>query len=352
MLLGRYRPQRNWGPRAREGSREGIPSLALENEFLRVEVLLDKGTDVVEFLYKPCDLDIAWLTAGGVRDPTAYFSTSPDPLATFLDHYPGGWQEIFPNGGEPAESAGARFGQHGEVSNLPWDATLVEDTEAAVAARFSVRTQKTPFLIEKTLRLAANEPVLHLTEIIRNESDVPLRAMWGHHLTYGRPFLGPGGRIRLPPGVRAIPHPVAINRTGERRLRGGTPFAWPHATGPHGEQLDLSLLPPPGTSSELIYLTGFPEGWYEVENPAIGAGVRVEWDIETMPYLWFWQEFGAMTGYPWYGRHRNIGLEPFSSYPNRGLAAAVANGTALTFAPREEKPFRLGAAIFEAGDRP
>jgi D-hexose-6-phosphate mutarotase len=54
---------------------------------------------------------------------------------------------------------GARFGQHGEVSNLPWDYQIVEDDERAVAVRFSVRTQKTPFRLEKTLRLRSGESV-------------------------------------------------------------------------------------------------------------------------------------------------------------------------------------------------
>ncbi len=73
--------------------------VSLENELLRVGVLADKGTDVFEFNYKPKDMDFVWLTAGGVRNPTSYLSTSPDTLATFVDYYPGGWQEILPESG-------------------------------------------------------------------------------------------------------------------------------------------------------------------------------------------------------------------------------------------------------------
>lgn len=36
----------------------------LKNELLRVGVLTGKGTDVVEFNFKPRDLDIVWLTQG------------------------------------------------------------------------------------------------------------------------------------------------------------------------------------------------------------------------------------------------------------------------------------------------
>jgi hypothetical protein len=83
----------------------------------------------------------------------------------------------------------------------------------------------------------------------------------------------------------------------------------------------------------------------------MGVRFRVEWDAATMPYLWYWQEYGASEGYPWYGRHYNIGLEPFSSYPTNGLAEAVENGSALTFGPREKRHFWLRAGIVEVGEQ-
>ena len=118
-MSGRYRPQRNRGARVSEYRYKGMKTVILENEKLGVWVLADKGADAFEFNYKPRDMDFVWLSADGVRDPASYLSTSPDPLATFMDYYPGGWQEVFPNGGAPSSYLGAQFGQHGEVSNLP-----------------------------------------------------------------------------------------------------------------------------------------------------------------------------------------------------------------------------------------
>ena len=269
----------------------------LENELLRVGVLAGKGTDVFEFNYKPRDMDFVWLTAGGVRSPTSYLSTSPDPLATFMDYYPGGWQEIFPNGGAPSAYLGAQFGQHGEVSNLPWDYEIVEDDESAVAVRFSVRTQKTPFCLEKELRLRSGESRLLVEETLANESDVSLHAMWGHHLAFGRPFLEVGCRIRLPEGATVIPHDEPTHPVG-RRVKGGKRNVWPFAEGESGEEVDLSVLPERGTLPEMLYLTDLFEGFYEIENPRKGLGLRVGWDAEQMPYLWFWQECGASGFYP------------------------------------------------------
>jgi hypothetical protein len=61
-----------------------------------------------------------------------------------MDYYPGDWQEVFANAGAPLSYLGARFGYHGEISNLPWYYQIVEDDEDSVALRFYVRTQKTP----------------------------------------------------------------------------------------------------------------------------------------------------------------------------------------------------------------
>jgi hypothetical protein len=345
----RHRVQRNWGPRIREVDYFGMHLVDLENERLRVGVLSGKGTDVVELNYKPRDLDFVWLTPGGVRNPASFLSTSPDPLATFVDTYPGGWQEVFPNGGAPADWNGASFGQHGEISNLPWDVRINEESDHAAVVTFAIRTLKSPFRIEKTLRLETGQSTLFLNEAITNESNTEVSAMWGHHLAYGRPFLDETCLIRLPEGVTIIPHPVPIH-PGGRRVNADQRPTWPFIEGSDGKSLDLSRLPPQGTISDIVYLTDFPEGWYELVHPGKGIGIRVEWDIEVMPYLWYWMEFGASTGYPWYGRLYTIGLEPFSSYPTNGLPDAVANGTALTFGPGAQRDFWLRATIFELNE--
>ena len=345
MIFDQNRPQRNWGPRVRDFTYHGLRLVVLENELIRVGVLAGKGADIVEFNYKPRDLDFVWLNGRGVRNPNNFVSSSPDLQSTFLEVYPGGWQDIFPNGGEPSSFAGAQFGQHGEVSSLPWDVRIDEETEGAVAVTFTVRTLKTPYVVEKTLRLESNSPTLHISASVENESDAPLRAMWGQHLAFGRPFLDQRCRITAPDGLTIHPNDAEMDQS-TRRLKLEA-SAWPHATNARGEQIDLRVLPAPGTPSDWAYLDGFTDGWYQIDHPERAIGFRVEWDAETMPYLWYWQEFGAPGGYPWYGRNYNIGLEPFSSVPTAGIAKAVENGTAMRLGPRERKTFWMRTRVVE-----
>jgi Domain of unknown function (DUF4432) len=340
----RYARQRNWGARVHEYVLQGMRAVFLENEWLRIGILADKGTDLFELLYKPRDLDFAWLSANGVQNPVVYSAGNSDAVASFLDSYPGGWQEILPNGGAPCSYGGVSYGQHGEVSVVPWDYEVVADDEREVAVRFSVAGRKSPFRVVKEVRLKANEPGFSIEETVENEGASPAHLMWGHHITFGPPFLRPGARISLPDGVEVIPHVERLNP--DRRRVASEGGRWPSLAAEGGGELDLSLVPDRGEPSEIVYLTGFPEGRYEVRDPD-GLGLRVEWDASVMPYVWFWQEFGATRGYPWYGRHYNIGLEPFTSYPTNGLEEAVRLGTAVELGAGEQRDFRLVATVLE-----
>lgn len=311
--------RRNWGTRLRETTWDGAPAVVLENERLRVTVCLT-GAHVVEFNDKRRDLDLVWLNPNArapVGAPTGFFDT-----------YPGGWQEVLPNGGAPARYRGAPLDQHAELVGLRWDCAVVADGESEVAVRLSARCVRTPLLVRKVLRLRRGEPRLLVEEELVNEAPVTVHAMWGQHLAYGAPFLRPGYRIRLPEGVRVLPHPEPINPP-DRAVAAGGPYPWPLVPAPDGDRVDLSVVPDRGGPSDIVYLTGFSAGWYELADPDSTAGVRVEWDATVLPYLWLWHELGGSRDYPWWGRAYVVGVEPFSSYPTDGLPGAVDNGSAL-----------------------
>ena len=57
------------GARLRDLVERGRRVLVLENELLRVELLPDKGSDIVSFLHKQSDTDPLWHSAAGLRRP-------------------------------------------------------------------------------------------------------------------------------------------------------------------------------------------------------------------------------------------------------------------------------------------
>lgn len=52
-MIERYQHERNYKCRIREIIYKGLRTVTLENELIKVTVLADKGTDIIEFLYKP-----------------------------------------------------------------------------------------------------------------------------------------------------------------------------------------------------------------------------------------------------------------------------------------------------------
>jgi Domain of unknown function (DUF4432) len=342
-----YVNPRNFGCRISEFTVKGHAAIAFQNESLRVTVLPGKGTDIVEFLYKPLDIDFLSLSYSGLRPAASLWPGSPDASSSFLDSYPGGWQEILPNFGDPCTYKGAGLGLHGEVCLLPWQYAVLQDDPSCVSVRFSVRCLRTPFLLKKTMTLGP-APVLMLKESLTNESTEPMDFTWGHHPALGGGFLDENCRLHLPPcRIKTLDDYVFPNS----RLEKAQDTSWPFVKGRRGETIDLSLVPPPSAKSHgMAYLYDFPKGWYAITNPPKRIGFAMAWDHTLFKHLWFWQVFRGWAGYPWYGMSYNIGLEPCTSYPPT-LAKAIDHGTQLRLAPGESLETELRATVFRDIER-
>ncbi len=329
---------------------QGLRTLILENELLRVTVLLDKGSDIVEFRYKPLDLDFLFFAPSGVRNPNRGVVSAPSG-GPFLDYFSGGWNEVLPNGGPLVTYKGAELGQHGEVSLIPWEYAILEDSPDRVSVRLWVRPLRTPFFLEKTLSLESDRAVLTLDERLVNEGGEAMHAMWGQHIAFGRPFLEEGAVIDAPAG-KFIVHD-AMPGYEPRRFQPGRTVGWPLVPSPVGGVEDASRVPAFGEmqAQEMAYLAELSDGWYAITNPRRKVGFGVRFDHTLYRYIWYWQQLGNIAqGYPWWGRVHTTALEPWTSYPTGGLNEAIANGTALVLQPGQEIRTRLLAVTY-AGDQ-
>ena len=289
----------------------------------------------MEFVDKQLDLDFCSYSARGPSPAVPPGARAADDVASFHDGYSGGWQHIFPNGGRPSSYRGATLGQHAEAAGRPWTAEILIDTSNTVSVRFATALVRLPFHLERTVTLHAGSARLTFKESATNHSSGQLHAMWGQHLTFGRPFLHEGCRITLPANLEIVPHEGA----GFSEVLRGTTHTWPIVKLTNGQHADLSQVPGDTASSEMLYLHGFEEGWFEISSEISGGRIKVRWDAEVLPYLWLWREFGASKDYPFWGDTYALGLEPFSSMPTEGLAHAVDNQTAIVFETGETRTF-------------
>ncbi len=300
----------------------GLRTIILENQWLRVGVLLDKGADIFQFLDKQTDTDFLWRSPNGIVNPQTFRETIANQSGSFLDHYHGGWQEIFPGGG-PVNYRGADLGLHGEVTHLGWDYQILVDKENEIAIRLSVKCLRTPFLLQRTLRLTNEKPVLFIDETITNLSPEPQEFMWGHHPAFGTPFLHEGVKITIPSATAAAHSPMFA---ASGILEPGQEFVWPNLQ-VAGKKMDLSLVQSADAGfSELIYLKDLSAGWYAILDEEKEVGFGLTWPLDVFPYIWFWLVYGKAPGYPWWNRVYCLALEPWTSIPNQ-LNEAIARGT-------------------------
>lgn len=325
---------------------DGMRTLILENELLRVTVLVDRGSDIVEFRYKPLDLDFLYFAPGGVRNP----SRQTVPAATsspYLDFFSGGWNEILPNGGPTVNYKGAELGQHGEISLIPWHYAIVEDAPDRVAVRLWVRPLRTPFYLEKTLSLEPGRAVLHIEETLTNEGGERMPLMWGHHIAFGGPFLEAGAVIDSP--ARTFITHGEMTGFQPRRFRPAQTFQWPNAESPEGEVRRANEVPPFGklAAQEMAYLADLSEGWYAITNQELQAGFGIRFDESVFRFVWYWQQMGHVAeGFPWWGRTHTAALEPWTSMPTNGLLEAIENNTAMWLEPGESVNASLRAVAY------
>ena len=319
----------------------------LENDALRVGILVGKGADVFELVYKPRDLDFMWHSPIPLRAP--FVATSALPEGAFHDYYYGGWQEILPSAGWAAEPyLGASQGLHGEVSLLPFEARVLEDTPERVALELSVRCYRSPLTLVRTMSLRGAEPALFISERLTNESPSEFAVMWGHHPAFGPPFLDDTCAVRVAAtGVDVLD----FHRNG--LWEPGQGYAFPHAPSRRtGEAEDVTRVRHPETRSvDVIRFTGLEEGSYALTSERLGLGIGMAWDPDVFPSLWMWQVYGGHDDYPWYGRTYNCALEPFTSWPPAGIAGAVENGSARVLGPHEVVETDLAAVVYSGDPR-
>jgi hypothetical protein len=261
-----------------------------------------------------------------------------------MDYYAGGWQEILPNGGNASFYKGAEIGQHGEVALLPWDYQILEDTEKEISIKFYVRTQRTPFYLQKIISLKRKETLLSFEEILLNEGEEEIEFMWGHHPAFGPPFLDENCEIEVPCEKIIVHspqyHPNSRFEEGE--------YSYPYVKGKKGEKIDIRKIPQENVkSADLCYFTELKEGKYILKNKKEKIAFSLSFDKKIYPYIWYWQEFKGGTGYPWWGRTYNIALEPFSSYPASGIQEAIKKNTQLKLKPKEKIKLSLKAEVIK-----
>jgi hypothetical protein len=310
--------------------------VSLETELLQVTVLPDKGCDIYSLRDVASGIDVLAKTRLGLFDlqPGMHATNS---VEAWLSQDLGGWQLVLPNGGAPALIDGAEWGFHGEACQLGWN---IEEVSAA-SMTASVRLLRAPLMVRRQLDVTGS--TLTVRESVTNESARAIDVMWTHHPAFGAPFLDDGCVVST--GARTI---TADDETPGTALAAGSVHTWPTAHGSDGAVVRLDEVAAAGSGvAHLAYLSEFDAGFFAITNPQLRLGVAFRWPIEVFPCAWYWVEAGASKGFPWYGGHYSLAVEPATSAPGQGIANLRAKGgSPLTLAPYEQREVEIDVTIF------
>jgi len=258
--------------------------LVLENDLVRVVCLPDKGADIVSFFNKSAGCQC--LSAPFVMLPAG---TSGTPVTgDDFDRSIFVWPEMFP----VASDYGEYFGQvqpvHGEARYQSWRYDIIAAGPDQVAVKLRAEMQMTPFVLTRTMRLARDSATLVLDEEVENRGTEPLPIIWGHHPTFGQPFLEEHCRIYLPEG-RLI--------DGDRSM--------------------LEIDPPNSGGGNMFYCVDLAGGYYGLFNHRLNFGVGMRWDHDLFRVIWLWQGYNRKSGSPWFDRVYACAIEPVTSLPKQ-----------------------------------
>lgn len=321
----------------------GMKTVWVENDYLKVGILAGRGSDIFEFRYKPLDVDFMLRLSKGIRNPQQEFSQMRHTPNQFEDYYYGGWQEILPNS-PTFIYRGASLGQHGEISLIPWKYSILENSDDKISIKFWTRPLRVPIRIEKTLSMISDEPTLFIDEILSNESKTKLDIMWGHHIAFGLPFLAEGAEIQTN-AKKMISEPAMPDH---RRFKAGIETNWPECFTKDGEKDNATTIPPASKQpySELTYLYGFGnQGNYTIRNRKKNVGFSLTWDSNVFKYLWFWQERYATQDAPWWGNAYAVALEPWTAMWKPDAEEAIKKGEWLSINADKKLKTKLAASV-------
>lgn len=260
-----YLGDRKTGCRFYEFVFRGYRSLLIENDCIRTVLLLDKGTDIISFVDKKTDTEFVWTNPMGISCLEKIRKGNMDENC-FSDNYVGGWFEILPNLGGPCEFAGKHFTGHGEVCNLPWDYTVLEDSEEEIRFMFITRLSKYPFELRKYLTVKKGEATLYFEEAVTNLGAISMEYTWSHHPNVGYPFLSGDCVIELPFVQDTIPMP------------------------------DIGTM-----SEEILSFDDINIGCAVIRNQSTGVGIRFDWDKGIFKHCKVWINAGNLTGHHHHG---------------------------------------------------
>jgi galactose mutarotase-like enzyme len=293
-----------------------MEDVVLASEDLEVAVTPETGCSIRQVRHRATGWTVLWQTPWTTQ-PALNAGPVGDSVTSWLRSYPGGWQLLLPNAGDPCTVEGVTHAFHGEASTSRWE---WESGDGWLRARLDCYAL--PLRIDRHITVTGT--IVTVTDEVTNTGTDHVRFMWGHHPGFGGDLLEGGVTIEI--AGRRVRTDADYDPPGNA-LAPGEISTWPKAPGRENGTIDLRI--PVQGRSAFACVDDLAEGWARITRTDGLLSAELRWDADTFPSVWLWEELGGSTGAPWFGRGRVVGIEPCSTWPGHGLARALAEGSPL-----------------------
>jgi galactose mutarotase-like enzyme len=293
----------------------GMKGVILENEKVRTVLMPEFGARILSIIYKPTETEFVWHNPKvPVMKPT--YQPEFEDMSGLFDCVPTC---------ENCTLKEWKLPMYGEVASEPWRLVRTEKKPRAVTVKLQRKLDIYPLIINKSLTLKKNEPVLELNYKLTNLSDEQLEYHYSGHNTLR---INPYYRIILPPEVTKVKRGMAIT---DRLGNLGDEIPWPITTDKDGKTVDLTKVGQPceGTG-ENLYTPKLKESWSAAFNESRKEAIGFSFQADVLPYILVWVNWGGYLG------HYHIALEPSSGRPDNLEVAVNQWKNYATMGPRAE----------------
>lgn len=309
--------------------------LRLSTDQITVDVLPGLGGTIVSLRRRSDDTELLWRTPWGIRQRGAH-AVPGSSEAMMIDTYPGGWQTLFPNGGDTSIVHGVEWGHDGETRIAPFS---WQHSEGELELK--TRLVRAPFEVTKVIAVSGAE--VTVSETLANVGAESLEIIWGQQIVFGEPLISEDTLVEAS-AVTVHPDQGVTSDAGYEDV-----MPWPRSHGSYAP-INLRTLPVRGSAeTRLAYVTDFSSHAMSVRNRQRDLGVDLEWNGEVWPFVWYSMEAGGRSGFPWFSDGYFFSLTPCSSWPAHGIHdARQVDQTTLWFHPREVKRSHLKVTVHPA----
>jgi len=255
------------------GVYKNVDSFILENDFLKVNILPERGSKTASIIHKHSGSELLW------QNPEPHFIESGYGTP-YTDGDKSGFDEMFPSIKrcfcEDFPWEGTEIPDHGEVWSIPWNSEMNDNS-----LMMNVDGVRFPYKLRKEVSL--NGGTIHYAYTVKNKSPHPFSCIWAAHPLFN---TVPGMVFRVPEGMNRI-----VNaEPGEPLGRYGKELSFPVCAAAEGKKLDLSVVPEKTETGYQKYYFKEPvtEGWCEMINPENHLLTRLSFPKDKVPYLGMW----------------------------------------------------------------